>query len=411
MDTNQLLELVKRFDDNKEFISNEETAKMALVVPFIRMLGYDPNLPKEVRLEYSAEFTQGDGKRLPDRMDFAIFDTTGQKPLMVMETKPLGTDLRSKSQQLARYISQMPDLHFGIITDGCHYLLYGDLENPNQMDRNPFFSFSLDDDKTDWSKVAKFLAKFSREAFNAETLITDAENSQYRQAMVDKLVNALKGPANDEGFLKWLTDGVYKGKRTAGVMARLAEVGRDTIEPALMRVISDDFLRKLKARIQTDIPNEKEPSEPTPAEEEAKSEEGSDLEGTRNKVETLQEELDFFQSVKALCVRAGYKEDDFQYRDTLNYFNVSYLRPTKWFVRFFSGGRKTAITTLVPTEETKTLCSGFLVEEAPAGFGKSRIYMDNAAQVWALKDVITRSLEILKKAKDNPNQNEPNNHE
>ncbi|MBU0756085.1 MAG: type I restriction enzyme HsdR N-terminal domain-containing protein, partial [Planctomycetes bacterium] len=181
MDANQLLDLVKRYRENKGFITNEETAKMALVVPFLRHMGYDPNQPREVRLEYTAEFTQGDGKRLPDRMDFAIFDKNGSKPLMVIETKPLGTDLKSKTQQLARYIAQMPNLQFGIITDGCHYHFFGDLENPNQMDQDPFFSFALDDPKTDWEKVAKFLSKFSRDSFNAETLVTDAENSRYRQ--------------------------------------------------------------------------------------------------------------------------------------------------------------------------------------------------------------------------------------
>ena len=159
MDAEKLQDLVERYHENQDFITNEEQAKMALVVPFIRCLGYDPNNPREVRLEYRAEFTQADGKRLPDRMDFAIFDSAGKKPLMVVETKPLGTDLQAKSQQLARYLAQMADLHFGIITDGCHYLFFGDLEAPNQMDREPFFSFSLDDTSTDWAKVAKFLLK------------------------------------------------------------------------------------------------------------------------------------------------------------------------------------------------------------------------------------------------------------
>ena len=143
MDANQLMELVQRFKDNRSFITNEETAKMALVMPFIRLLGYDPNNPKEIRPEFCAEFVQGDGKKYADRMDFAIFDMNGSKPLMVIETKPLGTDLLAKSQQLARYISQLPDLHFGIITDGCDYLFFDDLENPNQMDKKSFFSFSL----------------------------------------------------------------------------------------------------------------------------------------------------------------------------------------------------------------------------------------------------------------------------
>lgn len=231
MDANQLKNLSKFYETNKGYIENEEAAKMGLVVPFIRLLGYDPNLPKEVRPEYCAPFVQGDGKRQPDRMDYAIFDSTGTKPLIVFETKALGTDLASRSNQLARYIAQMPGLHFGVITDGCHYQFFGDLEDQNKMDDAPFFTFALDDPKTDWDKVAKFLTKFSRESFNAETLITEAENARYRQEMIDKLVKALKSPKDDEAFMQWLTADLYKGKRTVAVMARLGEVARDSIEP------------------------------------------------------------------------------------------------------------------------------------------------------------------------------------
>ncbi len=144
MEASQLKDLVKRYYENRDFITNEESTKMALVVPFIRHLGYDPNCPREVRLEFAGEFTRGDGKKCPDRVDFAIFDKSGNKPLIIIEAKTLGTDVYSRSPQLARYIAQMTDLRFGIITDGCQFLFFGDLENPNQMDSKPFFSFSFE---------------------------------------------------------------------------------------------------------------------------------------------------------------------------------------------------------------------------------------------------------------------------
>lgn len=413
MEANQLLELVKRYQENREFITNEETAKMALVVPFIRLLGYDPNTPREVRLEYAAEFTQGDGKRLPDRMDFAIFDQTGTKPLMVIETKPLGTDLQAKAQQLARYIAQMADLHFGIITDGCHYLFFGDLENPNQMDREPFFSFSLEDAKTDWAKVAKFLTKFSREAFNADTLITDAENSRYRQAMINRLAKALKSPAEDESFMRWLTEEVYKGKRTAGVMMRLGEVAREAIEPALLRVMGDDFLDKLKARInslrETGEESVQEVQGVARLDSAGAVEEKKELpseERPRATIETTQEELEFYGLVRDICGKNGVNPEEILHRDTSNYFNISYRKPTKWFLRLFSSGKRKSVVSWVPAEDAKRLVSGFVVEEAPAAFGASRVYIDNVAQMWALTSLILRSLELSKASKDEPSAQE-----
>lgn len=414
MDASHMLELVARFQDNREYIQNEETAKVALVIPLIKMLGYDPGTPREVRLEYSADFTQGDGKRLPDRMDFAIFDKTGTKPLMVIETKPLGTDLKSKSQQLARYIAQMPELHFGIITDGCVYHLFGDLESPNQMDRDPFFSFSLDDPEADWSKIAKFLSKFSRDSFNAETLVKDAENSRYRQEMIDRLTTALRKPSTDEAFLGWLTKDVYKGNRTARVMERLAEIAHEAIEPALVRLMSDEFLNRLKERIQSfDEGADREPSakQPNTAVGALPQSLESSTEGAgpvRKGIETTKEELEFFEAVRSICVRAGIEPTDVLYRDTVNYFNVSYQRPTKWFVRFFGNSKRKSLVTWVPAEEARILSSGFEVEEAPESFGVSRLYFEDVAQVWALESLITRSLEISRAPADSSPSKAPN---
>ena len=399
MDASQMLELVKRFQENRDFISNEETVKVALVLPLLKMLGYDPASPREVRPEYSADFTAGDGKKLPDRMDFAIFDKTGSKPLMVIETKPLGTDLKAKAQQLARYIAQMPDLHFGIITDGCTYHFFGDLENPNQMDSKPFFSFALSDPDTDWSKVAKFLTGFSREVFNADTLVLDAENARYRQEMTDRLAKALRSPGDDEGFLGWITQGVYKGKRTAQVMARLADVARESIEPAILRLIGDDFLEKLKDRIQKLDGNVVPvPALPNVAIIPSSSDEES--ERTKRQIETTEEELAFFDAVRSICVKAGLNPDEILYRDTISYFNVSFHRPTKWFVRYFGNSKRKSLTTWVPVEEAKTLAPGFEVEAAPDSFGVSRIYIDGVAQTWAMSGLLLRSLEIMRTKAD-----------
>jgi predicted type IV restriction endonuclease len=406
MDANQLQGLVQRYIENREFITNEEAAKMGLVVPFIRLLGYDPNLPREVRPEFAADFVQGDGKKLPDRMDYAIFDRTGTKPLMVIETKPLGTDLAAKSQQLARYVAQLPDLHFGIITDGCHYLFYGDLENPNQMDKEPFFSFALDDAKPDWEKVAKFLSKFSRDSFNAGTLVTEAENSRYRQAMINKLAAALKAPHEDDAFMRWLTADIYKGNRTTAVMARLGEVAREAVEPTLLRVMSNEFIDKLREgfrraldtgeKAAADQPNKDNAS--NVVEEKPKVVSPAPTRG----VVTTPEELEFHRIVQEICSKAGTDPSTILSRDTSFYFNVSHRKPTRWFARFFGDTKRKSVVTWVPVEEATRLAQGFEVEAAPAAFGVSRIYVNGVAQVWAIQSVVVRSLEILQTRNADP---------
>ena len=399
MDAKGLRDIGRRYQENREFIVNEEMTKASLIAPFIAALGYDPSNPREVRLEFVADFTANDGKRTPDRMDYAIFDASGQTPILVIEAKQLGADIRTRSPQLARYMSQLPDLRFGIITDGCEYLLFSDLAHPNVMDETPFFSFSLADPKLDYESVAKFLGKFSRDQFKTERLVADAEDSNYRQQMINKLAQTLRSPESDEKFVKWLSEGIYQGVRTQAVLDRLARIAREAMQPAILRTISDDFLSDLRNRIN-DVTRPVEPqrtTEPPSAEQPPIDDaEDSSKPGTTRSIVTSEEELDFHRMVRDICVKAGESPDSILCRDTINYFNISYGAPSKWFLRLFNGKRTKAVTTLVPTEEAKTLASDFRIEDAPQAFGVSRVYIDSVDQAWALATLITRSLEICK---------------
>ncbi len=407
MDTEGLIQLAKKYQQNKEFITNEETAKMALIVPFLELLGYNTNNPREVRLEFSAPFTQGDGKRLPDRMDYALFDESGERPLFVIEAKPLGLKLKSRTQQLARYISQLEGLHFGIITDGCNYLFFGDLENPNVMDSEPFFTFALDDGKEDWERVTQFLRKFSREAFNAKTLVIDAENNRYRHQMILKLTQALKNPQSDESFLRWITDDIYGGKRTSNVMERLTPLVKETIEPALLKVLGSSIADSIRAKFG-------EMGEVDEDETQIEEEKAEEAKPSRE-ITTTDEELQFYHFVQAACTvdaeaamnvetsmgqdlsrDLGVDADAIIYNDRLAYFNVSYLKPRKWFLRYFGSSQKKSIVTLIPLEELRSLAQGFEVDEPGKGHGPSRVYIDDISQLKDLREVVIRSFEILR---------------
>lgn len=404
MDAKALRDLARRYQDNREFITNEEMTKASLIVPFITALGYDTSSPREVRLEYTAEFTINDGKRLPDRMDYAIFDATGQIPILAIEAKPLGADVRARSPQLARYMSQLPHLRFGIITDGCDYLFYGDLVLPNVMDNTPFFSFSLGDPKLDFESVSKFLEKFGREQFKTEKLVADAEDSNYRQLMIEKLMRALRTPEADEPFVKWLSDDVYQGKRTQTVMDRMTRIDRESIQPAILRTISDDFLSDLRNRINVATRPTEQPlaAEPVAATAPTTEASNANIEAAAGKgIVTTEEELEFHRKVRDICVKAGESPEGILYRDTVSYFNVSYGAPTKWFLRFFGGKRK-AIVTMLPVDTAKSLAAGFQIEDSPQAYGVSRIFIDSVDQVWALSNLVTKSLELCKQQKAAP---------
>ena len=87
------------------------------------------------------------------------------------------------------------------------------------------------------------------------------------------------------------------------------------------------------------------------------------------------------------------------FKDTVYYFNISYSKPTFWFVRFFADAKRKNITTLVPVEEAIALAKGFEVEQPPEAFGASRVYFSDLAQLRDLRFLLARSLGILQSQK------------
>jgi predicted type IV restriction endonuclease len=190
-------------------------------------------------------------------------------------------------------------------------------------------------------------------------------------------------------------------------------VAREAIEPALMRVISNDFVDRLRQGLQrtldntpkdedllsgtkatkTDPPNTGTAPNASIAQEELSA---------RKNIITTEEEIEFYTVVRDICAKEGIDSSLILYKDTVNYFNVSYRKPTLWFIRFFGDAKRKCITVSVPVEEVKTLAQGFDVEESPAVWGTSRIYIENVAQLWALKAVIARSLQMLLSSKEDP---------
>ena len=137
--------------------------------------------------------------------------------------------------------------------------------------------------------------------------------------------------------------------------------------------------------------------DPDPEPEDFEPEPEPEASRSRKGVVTTEEELAVYEMVKEICVTgAGCVPDEILFKDTTNYFNISYKRPTKWFLRYFGDSQRKAVITMVPLEEVRTLCPGFEVEEAPPVFGVSRVYIDSAPQVSGLKALVLRALELHK---------------
>jgi len=109
-------------------------------------------------------------------------------------------------------------------------------------------------------------------------------------------------------------------------------------------------------------------------------------------VVTTEEELELHRLAQEICNRRGFDPASVLYRDTRSYFNVSFLKPTKWFLRYYGDQKRKFIATRVPLDAAAQLAPGFEVETFYSG---SRTFLEETAQLWALQDLIVRSLEIL----------------
>jgi predicted type IV restriction endonuclease len=94
----RLNELAARISRQKSFVTTEEAAKTAFVLPFLQALGYDVFNPMKV----TPEFTAYHGTKKGEKIDYAI--SINNEIRILIERKPVGSPLETKhASQLYRY--------------------------------------------------------------------------------------------------------------------------------------------------------------------------------------------------------------------------------------------------------------------------------------------------------------------
>ena len=133
----QIKALSQRVPNLKDHLKTEEATKNALVMPFIKALGYDVFNPQEVIPEFTADV----GTKKGEKVDYAIMQD--REITMLIECKKAKTDLSlADISQLYRYFT-VTKARIAVLTNGVQYRFYTDLDAPNRMDSRPFLE--LDD--------------------------------------------------------------------------------------------------------------------------------------------------------------------------------------------------------------------------------------------------------------------------
>ena len=281
-----------------DYATTEEATKHAFVIPFIKILGYDPFNLTEVVPEFTADI----GTKQGEKVDYAIFKD--DEVIILIECKKYGADLSdAHTSQLYRYFSVV-HARIAVLTDGVIYRFYTDLEETNIMDSKPFLEFNMLDIQE--SQVNE-LKRFTKPTFDLDAALTAASDLKYTKEIKQTMLGQLEAPS--EEFVRFFLSHVYSGVRTQAVIQQFTDI----VKRALNQFLNEQINQRLRSAIESgevaedaiDVEISHEMTE----------------EAVESRIETTEEELEGFFTVKSI-VREVVASDRIHHRDTIRYMSV-----------------------------------------------------------------------------------------
>ena len=193
-----------KFKSRLKDIKTEEATKNALVMPFIKMLGYDIEEPTEVEPEFTADV----GVKKGAKVDYALLQDGC--PIILIEAKKYGDTLSvGHEAQLLQYF-HVTDARFAILTDGITYRFYSDLDSLNKMDDRPFFEFNMLEVPPE--QVVQ-LKRFHKNDFKLKENLEAARELRYTSDIKRVLAEEMEAPS--EEFIRFLLNRIeFPGSNT-----------------------------------------------------------------------------------------------------------------------------------------------------------------------------------------------------
>ncbi|ARE41060.1 Prophage Lp2 protein 6 [Rhodovulum sp. P5] len=253
----------------------EEATKTAVILPFIQSLGFDVFNLEEVVPEFVADV----GMKKGEKVDFVI--KIDGKIAMLVEAKPINCKLGdTQFNQLFRYF-HVTEARLAILTNGKEAWFFSDTDEPNKMDKRPFFTFDFQ--KHDKSQIQE-LSRFHKNSFAIDSIIEAASNLKYTKLAAAYLKHQLEDP--DDEFVRLVGRQIHDGSITKSVSEQL----KPSIQAALDELIRDRIQDKLSITFRDE--GSKTAEKPASGEVAADSE-----------IETTQEEREGFMIVRAIAAR------------------------------------------------------------------------------------------------------------
>jgi len=266
-------DLAKRAINAQSVAQTEEATKNAIVMPFLRVLGFDVFDPTQVIPEFVADI----GLKKGEKIDYAI--KIGDTISYLVEAKSVSTNLQdAQYSQLFRYFHTC-DAKIAILTNGLSFWFFTDLDAPNKMDQTPFFKFDLlgyDDNDL------KELEKFHKDQFSIDNIRAAAASLKYLRSAMAYIKAQWSKP--DEDFVRLVAKSFYEGNLTAKAV--------EGLRPIIKRAFDDLFIQRARQRIDTAF--DEGPEEALPA-----------VSSDDKDIETTEEELQGFLIVRAIAAEVA----------------------------------------------------------------------------------------------------------
>ena len=293
----------KRVSDLKDVAEREEAAKTALILPFLKVMGYDAFDPRVVVPEYHAHF----GKKKAEKVDYAI--KRDDEVIMLLEAKSAVDPLDSNcAKQLQLYFNALPSAKIAILTNGVVYKFFTDLENESIMDEKPFMVFDF---MSIEQPLIPELKKLCNDCFDVNIALAAAQELKYLRQLKKIIAEEIKNPSDE--LVKYFVKQVY----TKTVWANVIESFRDPVRLAFEHYINDVINARLKGAMQ---PNSYDLQENSEAEVKPEDEAETGV-SAKDRIETTQEEWEGYYLVKSI-LRDTISPDRIAIRDTISYCGI-----------------------------------------------------------------------------------------
>ena len=319
----KLYSLSERIKQLKENIKTEEATKQSLIMPFFQSLGYDVFNP----LEFVPEFTADVGIKKGEKVDYAILKDN--EPIILIEAKPCSDDLSKHDSQLFRYFGTTK-ARFAILTNGIIYKFFSDLDQPNVMDKKPFYILDMENLS---EQSITYVEKFIKANLDIDNILNTASDLKYLNLTKIAFKELMENPS-DEFIRLLLNTGIYDGVKKQKVIDKFKPIAKRAMNQFVNEKLSTKFKETL-----TSSENEKDDSI-----EEIKEE---------NKIVTTIDELNSYAIVKSI-LRKEVEPQRIVYKDTESYFGIlldNNIR--KWILRINLNSRNKHI--IIPSEDKKKI--------------------------------------------------------